>query len=98
MTDPNEQPITVGGDGEMTTFPFGFEGDGPSDITVTYVDQFGNETPLKRGPAPDQYRVEFSTLVPGQTVTLLGSVTYAPNGIPIPPGTALAIVRTEVTK
>jgi hypothetical protein len=82
------------GDGTTTVFNFNFIGVAAADISVAFTDAAGNETVLTQGSGPTQYQITLNPPVTGAIWGVGGTVTYSPNGAPIPPGSSLAIVRT----
>jgi len=86
--------VVVGGTGAQTVFGFGFIGVAPTHISVLYTDANGNQTTLTQGPGPTEYQLMLNQPVPGAVWGLGGTVTFAPHGLPIPPGATLTIMRT----
>jgi hypothetical protein len=75
------------GNGATTVFPFAFKCLLAADLVVLFTDALGNVTTLTSGQYTDanSYPTDDSG----------GSITYNPNGTPIPAGTTLTIYRNE---
>jgi hypothetical protein len=82
--------VLLAGNGAQTVFGFSFTEAG--DIAVLFTDANG-QVLIEQGPGSTQYRGALNVMVPGQPLAMAGSISYAPNGVPIPAGSTLTIVR-----
>ena len=81
------------GTGSQTQFSFNFIGVAAAYISVLYTDPSGNQTLLAQGTGATQYQIALNAPVQGAIWGLGGTVTYNPNGTPIPAGSTLTIFR-----
>lgn len=85
--------VISSGNGSQTSFAFNFVGVAASDIQVTFTNSSGVSTVLTRGPGATQYQISLNAPAAGQLWGVGGTVTYNPNGTPIPTGSTLTIAR-----
>ncbi|WP_128947141.1 hypothetical protein [Bradyrhizobium zhanjiangense] len=63
-------------------------------VSVVLTDGAGNQTVLAQGSGATQYQITLNAPVTGAIWGVGGTVTYNPNGTPIPSGSTLTIFRT----